>query len=82
MAVEVGRELGDSVRRQIGQHVLVSPERVAEVLGVPETTLALWRAAGAEAGLPWLSIGRRISYLERDVVAFIEKSRRTNGNAA
>jgi hypothetical protein len=45
----------------------------ATFLDVPETTLRFWRSHGT--GPTFLKIGKRISYLESDLLEFIESRR-------
>lgn len=49
---------------------LLSPRRVASLLGISEKTLANWRCSGTQ-GLPHTKIGSRIFYRSSDVHAFI-----------
>jgi predicted site-specific integrase-resolvase len=54
---------------------LLRPSEVAERLGVKEGTLAIWRWRGV-SDLPFIKAGG-VRYREEDVLAFIEKRRRT-----
>ena len=45
--------------------VLLQPSDVAELLGVPVSTLANWRCAGH--GPPYVRIGRHVRYRRADV---------------
>lgn len=49
---------------------LGSPAQVAEVLGIPEKTLAEWRSQGI--GPEYLKIGRYVRYQWSDVNAWLD----------
>jgi excisionase family DNA binding protein len=51
---------------------LISPEETAEILGVKEGTLTVWRSTGRYR-LPFVKVGRRVKYRQEDVLAFIEQ---------
>jgi hypothetical protein len=55
---------------------LLTPERVAEILGVKVQTLALWRTT-MRYKLAYSKIGRKVMYRETDVIRFVES--RTHG---
>ncbi|MBM70852.1 MAG: DNA-binding protein [Haliea sp.] len=55
---------------------LLTPEQVAETLGVTPHTLAVWRSEGRYE-LPYIKTGRLVRYLVEDVQAFIQARRRT-----
>ena len=55
---------------------LLTPEQVAEALGVTPHTLAVWRCEGRYE-LPYIKTGRLVRYLTEDVQAFIQSRRRT-----
>nr|WP_067285806.1 helix-turn-helix domain-containing protein [Marinobacterium profundum] len=56
----------------------LSPKEVAEILDSTVATLAVWRSTGRhKEKLPFLKIGAKVRYLERDVEAFLEGCRRT-----
>lgn len=50
---------------------LLSPDQVADILGVSTSTLAKWRQFG-EPELPFFRIAGRIRYRSSDVEAFLE----------
>ena len=49
---------------------LISPDEVAEILGVATQTLAIWRCA-RRYGLPFVRVGRLIRYRKADVEAWL-----------
>jgi excisionase family DNA binding protein len=55
---------------------LLSPAEAAELLGLSEGTLAVWRSTG-RYGLPFVKCGRRAKYRLEDLLTFI--ARRTRG---
>lgn len=50
---------------------LLTSEQVANILGVTEHTLAVWRSTG-RYDLPYVKSGRLVRYREADVTGFIE----------
>ena len=50
---------------------LLTPDEVANNLGVTTHTLAVWRSTG-RYNLPYVKSGRLVRYREDDVQAFIE----------
>jgi hypothetical protein len=78
--MQLSTGLGDEIRRELGEHVLMAPAHVAKILDVPESTLSLWRSQGG--GPQYVKIGKRVSYLEADIIAFVEKRRCEGGNGA
>lgn len=58
---------------------LMTPEEVAEYLGLEVETLNVWRCT-KRYNLPYTKIGRLVRYRPEDVEAFIAS--RTEGNAA
>lgn len=50
---------------------LLTPEDVAEILGVTTHTLAVWRCEG-RYGLAFIKTGRLVRYRADDVMSFIE----------
>lgn len=50
---------------------LLTPKQAAEALGVTIGTLAVWRCT-ARYPLPFVKIGRRVKYREKDLTNFIE----------
>ena len=64
---------------------LLSVEEVAEILGVPTSTLHYWSYRG-EGGPPCARIGRRLRYRPSDVEAYVaaqfaERDREAAGRA-
>ena len=53
----------------------LAPRAVAELLNVPEGTLAAWRSSG-RVPLPYLKFGGIVRYRRTDVEAFVEASLR------
>ena len=51
---------------------LISPEQVAEILGVSPGTLQVWRSTG-RYNLPFIKCGGRAMYRLEDVQVFIER---------
>ena len=49
---------------------LLSPQAVAELIGVRVETLATWRSTHRQ-GLPYIRIGRKIRYAEQAVLAWL-----------
>jgi len=49
----------------------LNPAEVANILGVTEGTLAVWRCT-KRYRLPFVKIGRKIFYRSEDVNAFVE----------
>jgi predicted site-specific integrase-resolvase len=49
---------------------LLSPIRVAEILGVSVDTLAVWRCT-QRYPLPYVKVGRKVMYRREDVERFI-----------
>jgi predicted site-specific integrase-resolvase len=60
------------VSTQIPQ--LLSPKATAEILGVTESTLAIWRC-DRRYDLPFVKCGSRVRYRAEDVAKFIESRR-------
>lgn len=52
---------------------LMTPDDVAEMLGVTLYTLAAWRTRGQ--GPAYFHLGRRVHYREADVMAFLNGDR-------
>ena len=50
---------------------LLSPDEVAQILGVSTTTLAKWRQVG-DPDLPYIRLAGRIRYRPADVEALLE----------
>ncbi len=55
---------------------LMTSEQVANILGVTEHTLAVWRCTG-RYDLPYVKSGRLVRYREADVAGFIERRIKT-----
>lgn len=51
---------------------LLTPQQVAALLQVPQTTLAVWRSTG-RVKLRFVKIGRAVRYLAADIDTFIEQ---------
>ena len=60
---------------------LLTPEQVAEVLGVTTHTLAVWRYDN-RYNLSYVKTGRLVRYRECDVQAFIEERLHQQSTAA
>lgn len=50
---------------------LLTPAQTAELLGIKEQTLTVWRCT-KRYPLPYVKVGRSVKYREADVRAFIE----------
>lgn len=64
----------------VNRDILLTPEQVAELLGVTPHTLAVWRSTG-RYDLPFVKTGRLVRYRPEDVQTFIT-SRTENRYAA
>jgi predicted DNA-binding transcriptional regulator AlpA len=53
---------------------LLTPNEVADILGVTSHTLAVWRCC-RRYNRPWIKVGRKVRYRASDVEAFIESRR-------
>ena len=51
---------------------LLTPQQVAEKLGVTETTLTAWRHHG-RYDLPYLKLGRKVMYRKSDIESWLEE---------
>ncbi|MEN8129849.1 MAG: helix-turn-helix domain-containing protein [Pseudomonadota bacterium] len=51
----------------------LSPTETAEILGVTEGTLAVWRCT-SRYPLPWVKVGRKVFYRQRDISKFISEN--------
>ena len=51
---------------------LLTPQQVAERLGVTTGTLAVWRCNGTTQ-IPYVKIGRSVRYRERDIQTFLDE---------
>ena len=54
---------------------LLTPDQVADLLGVTTHTLAVWRSEG-RYNLPYIKAGRLVRYREEDVQHFIQSRMR------
>lgn len=59
---------------------LLTPDQVANILGLSHRTLAAWRSSHRNK-LPYVKVGSRIRYRRQDVAAWME-SRRIGDDAA
>jgi len=59
---------------------LLSVTELATYLGVPDSTLYLWRSRGE--GPPAVKIGKRLRYRTADVVAWLESQARPHQESA
>lgn len=57
---------------------LLTPAQTAEILGVEEQTLAVWRVKH-RYGLRYVKVGRLVRYRAEDVTAWIEQQLRGGG---
>ncbi|TCO73706.1 helix-turn-helix domain-containing protein [Chromatocurvus halotolerans] len=51
---------------------LITPGDVAELLGISQQTLAVWRCNG-RYDLPYVKVGRYVRYRRDDVSAFVQR---------
>jgi excisionase family DNA binding protein len=58
-------------------HSLLTPDEVANYLGVEHGTLAVWRCTG-RYNLPHIKIGSKVRYRMEDIEAFIEERTQTH----
>jgi predicted DNA-binding transcriptional regulator AlpA len=54
---------------------LLTPKKVATILGVSENTLSVWRSTNRYQ-LPWIKVGSRVMYDAAAVTEFIQARRR------
>lgn len=52
---------------------LLTPAEVADLLGVTEHTLSVWRSTG-RYGLRYVKVGRTVKYKPADVEKWLEKN--------
>ena len=57
---------------------LIDPAPAAELLGVTEGTLSVWRSTG-RYGLPFVKVGRRVKYSRKAIAAWLESRTRNTG---
>jgi len=67
------RSQAESGSLRIGRQ-LVSTKELAEIWGVPESTLRYWRSA--ETGPPYVKLGGRIKYDLADVEHYVRANKR------
>jgi excisionase family DNA binding protein len=53
----------------------LTPKQTAELLNVPETTLAVWRSTNRVV-LPFFKLGHHVRYRRSDIEQFIERNLR------
>ncbi len=58
---------GDTVR------VFLNSQQLAELLGVPKSTIDFWRASGT--GPTFSRLGKHVRYRESDVLAWADENR-------
>lgn len=51
---------------------LLTPKETADILGVSEGTLAVWRCTGRN-NIDFVKIGRKVMYHPEDIKSFIER---------
>ena len=51
---------------------LLTTKEVSEILGIKPDTLAVWRCTG-RYDIPYVKIGGRVRYKEKDIAKFIER---------
>ncbi|MBU2370398.1 MAG: helix-turn-helix domain-containing protein [Alphaproteobacteria bacterium] len=57
---------------------LLTPDQVADALGLSHRTLAAWRS-NRRTPLPYVKVGSRIRYRRQDVAAWLESQTRNAG---
>lgn len=57
---------------------LIDSAPAAEILGVTEGTLSVWRSTG-RYGLPFVKVGRRVKYSRKAIDAWLESRTRNTG---
>ena len=57
------------------QTKLMTPQEVADFIGVSVETLNVWRAT-RRYNLPYVKVGRLVRYKMRDILAFLEERTR------
>lgn len=60
---------------------LLTPDQVADALGLSHRTLAAWRS-NRRNPLPYVKVGSRIRYRRQDVAAWVESQTRGAGPQA
>lgn len=59
--------------RELQKLEYLSGKQLAELLGISESTVTLWRAQGK--GPAWIKCGRSVRYARADVDAWLEQNR-------
>ena len=75
----VRAELGAMVREAAMPKAAFSPVEAAEYLNMSEQTLRSWRSEGK--GPAYVTLGRSIMYLKKDLDAFFESNRKFTSGA-
>lgn len=57
---------------------LIDPAPAAELLGVTEGTLSVWRSTGRYS-LPFVKVGRKVKYSRKALDSWLESRTRSNG---
>ena len=57
----------------LGPQSLVTPGQAAEILGVTEGTLGVWRCTRRYPGLAYVKVGRSVRYRLADLERFLEQ---------
>ncbi len=65
----------DDVEKQIVLTVLLTDAEATKRLRLRPQTLRTWRATGRHLELPYIKLGSRVFYAERDIEAFISGCR-------
>lgn len=60
------------------EHDLIDPAPAAELLGVTEGTLSVWRSTG-RYNLPFVKIGRKVRYSRTALQTWLESRTHANG---
>jgi excisionase family DNA binding protein len=71
--------LRKSPAESIRPGTLATPAEVAQVLGIPEHTLAQWRSKGK--GPDYIKVGRHVRYRWSDVSTWLDTQSQTPGAA-
>lgn len=58
---------------------LMSPQQLADAIGVAVQTLSVWRC-NKRNGPDWVKVGKRVMYRPEDVRSFIERQTHLGGN--
>lgn len=57
---------------------LIDPAPAAELLGVTEGTLSVWRSTGRYS-LPFVKVGRKVKYSRKALESWLESRTRSSG---